>query len=36
MTSHALRKTAATQLDEAGPPGRQTTDQLGGSKVSMT
>lgn len=36
VTSHVFRKTAATQLDEAGLSARQIADQLGHSKVSMT
>ena len=36
MTSYVFRKTAATQLDEAGLSAGQIADQLGHSKVSMT
>lgn len=36
VTSHVFRKTAATQLDEAGLSARQIADQLGHAKVSMT
>lgn len=36
MTSHMLRRTAATELDRAGLSARQITDQLGYAKVSMT
>ena len=35
VTSHVLRKTAATELDRAGLSARQIADQLGHSKVSM-
>jgi hypothetical protein len=35
VTSHAFRKTAATELDRAGLSARQIADQLGHSKVSM-
>jgi len=33
VTSHVLRKTAATELDRAGPTARQIADQLGPAKV---
>ena len=36
IRSHALRKTTATALDEAGHTARQIADQLGQSKVSIT
>ena len=36
MTSHVLRKTAATEMDQAGLTARQIADQLSHSKVSMT
>ncbi len=36
ITSHALRKTAATLLDQAGLSAREIADQLGHSKVSIT
>src|SRR4051794_15498779 len=36
VTSHAFRKTAATELDAAGLSARQIADQLGHAKVSMT
>jgi integrase len=35
-TGHTFRKTAATWLDEAGVSGRQTANQLGHAKPSMT
>ncbi|MFI6833640.1 helix-turn-helix domain-containing protein [Kribbella sp. NPDC050241] len=36
IRSHALRKTTATALDEAGHTARQIADQLGQAKVSIT
>lgn len=36
IRSHALRKTTATALDEAGHTARQVADQLGQAKVSIT
>lgn len=36
MTSHVLRKTVATDLDDAGVPTRVISDQLNHSQVSMT
>lgn len=36
VTNHVCRKTAATELDQAGLSARQIADQLGHSKVSMT
>ncbi|MGW6195537.1 helix-turn-helix domain-containing protein [Kribbella sp. NPDC055110] len=36
IKSHALRKTTATALDEAGHTARQIADQLGQAKVSIT
>jgi integrase len=36
VTSHALRKTVATLMDEAGLSARKTADQLGHSRPSMT
>jgi integrase len=36
LTSHVLRKTVATLMDEAGLTARQAADQLGHAKVSMT
>ncbi|MDX2969002.1 tyrosine-type recombinase/integrase [Kribbella solani] len=36
VRSHALRKTTATALDDAGHTARQIADQLGQSKVSIT
>ncbi|MGI8800475.1 MAG: tyrosine-type recombinase/integrase [Pseudonocardia sp.] len=36
VTSHVFRKTAATELDQAGLSARTIADQLGHSKVSMT
>lgn len=36
LTSHILRKTVATLMDEAGLTARQAADQLGHAKVSMT
>ncbi|MEV0794908.1 helix-turn-helix domain-containing protein [Kribbella sp. NPDC050459] len=36
IRSHALRKTTATALDDAGHTARQIADQLGQSKVSIT
>ncbi|MDQ1718212.1 MAG: hypothetical protein QOE89_2165 [Pseudonocardiales bacterium] len=36
MTSHVLRKTVATRLDEAGKTPRQIADHLGHEKPSMT
>ena len=36
LTSHVLRKTVATLMDEAGLNARQAADQLGHAKVSMT
>jgi integrase len=36
IRSHALRKTTATALDQAGQTARQIADQLGQAKVSIT
>ncbi|MFD7159028.1 helix-turn-helix domain-containing protein [Kribbella sp. NPDC059898] len=36
IRSHALRKTTATALDDAGHTARQIADQLGQAKVSLT
>ena len=36
VTSHVLRKTVATLMDEAGLPARAAADQLGHSKTSLT
>jgi integrase len=36
IRSHALRKTTATALDQAGQTARQIADQLGHAKVSIT
>jgi integrase len=36
IRSHALRKTTATALDQAGHTARQIADQLGQAKVSIT
>jgi integrase len=36
LTSHVLRKTVATLMDEAGLTARQAADQLGHARVSMT
>lgn len=36
MTSHVLRKTVATDLDDAGVPTRVISDQLNHAQVSMT
>jgi integrase len=36
IRSHALRKTTATALDDAGQTARQIADQLGQAKVSIT
>ncbi|MEV6894793.1 helix-turn-helix domain-containing protein [Kribbella sp. NPDC051137] len=36
IRSHALRKTVATTLDQAGHTARQIADQLGQAKVSLT
>ena len=36
ITSHTLRRTVATLMDEAGLTARAAADQLGHSKVSMT
>ena len=36
IRSHALRKTTATALDDAGHTARQIADQLGQAKVSIT
>jgi integrase len=36
VTSHTLRKTVATRLDEAGRSPREIADQLGHAKASMT
>ncbi len=36
IRSHALRKTTATALDEAGHNARQIADQLGQAKISIT
>ncbi|MFI5728719.1 helix-turn-helix domain-containing protein [Kribbella sp. NPDC051587] len=36
IRSHALRKTTATALDDAGHTARQVADQLGQAKVSIT
>jgi len=36
VTSHSVRKTAATILDEAGLSARAVADQLGHSRPSMT
>lgn len=36
VTSHVFRKTAATELDEAGLSARMIADQLGHARVSMT
>ncbi|TQS40046.1 site-specific integrase [Cryptosporangium phraense] len=36
VTSHVLRKTAATILDEAGLSAREVADQLGHARPSMT
>jgi integrase len=36
IKSHALRKTTATALDQAGHTARQIADQLGQAKVSIT
>ncbi|TCC36612.1 hypothetical protein E0H92_27115 [Kribbella speibonae] len=36
IRSHALRKTTATALDNAGQAARQIADQLGQAKVSIT
>jgi integrase len=36
VTSHTMRKTVATVLDEAGLSAREIADQLGHSRVSMT
>ncbi|MBG0564893.1 site-specific integrase [Actinoplanes aureus] len=35
-TSHLLRKTVATQMDDAGVPTREIADQLGHARPSMT
>jgi integrase len=35
-TSHIIRKTVATQMDDAGVPLREIADQLGHARVSMT
>jgi integrase len=36
ITSHALRKTAATLLDQAGLSAREIADQLGHARPSMS
>ena len=36
MTSHVLRKTVATRLDEAGLSARQIADHLGHNRPSLT
>jgi len=36
IRSHALRKTTASALDDAGHTARQIADQLGQAKVSIT
>ena len=36
MTSHVLRKTVATLMDQAGLSARAAADQLGHAKPSMT
>jgi integrase len=36
IRTHALRKTTATALDNAGHTARQIADQLGQSKISIT
>jgi integrase len=36
ITSHTLRRTVATLMDEAGLSARAAADQLGHAKVSMT
>jgi integrase len=36
VTSHTLRKTVATRLDDAGLSARQIADQLGHARPSLT
>jgi integrase len=36
ITSHAIRKTTATILDDAGQTARQIADQLGHARPSLT